>query len=261
MKSLFLAILLSAALFTSAQSQISALHIGDQHIYKSAILGEDRLLNIYKTGASDVEVYDVIYLLDGTLNEDFMHIAGLVQFFHMMYDMPPTIVVGISNVDRKRDFTFPTTDESLKAKFPTTGGSANFIHFLEAELQPYIENVYPTSSRKMLIGQSLGGLLASEILFKKPEMFTDFLIVSPSIWWDNHSLKSVERKLIPPSTRVMVSVGKEGRVMKRDAKQLFRSVKGSLSNCNFQYLKREDHATILHNAIYSSFSKMYKRRY
>ncbi len=52
--------------------------------------------------------------------------------------LPPSIVVGISNVDRKRDFTLPTTIQKDKEDFPTTGESAKFISFIEKELQPYI---------------------------------------------------------------------------------------------------------------------------
>lgn len=41
----------------------------------------------------------------------------------MIDAMPKSIVVGIANVDRKRDFTFPTTIKKDKEDFPTTGGS------------------------------------------------------------------------------------------------------------------------------------------
>ena len=53
---------------------------------------------------------------------------------------------------------------------------------------PYIESHYSTDTVKTIVGQSLGGLFATEILFEKPEMFTNYLIVSPSLWWDNESL-------------------------------------------------------------------------
>ena len=81
--------------------------------------------------------------------------------------LPKSILVGIANIDRKRDFTFPTTIEKDKKDYPTTGGSAKFIAFIEKELQPFIESHYKTTSSKTIIGQSLGGLLATEILFKK----------------------------------------------------------------------------------------------
>lgn len=102
--------------------------------------------------------------------------------------IPESIVVCISNVDRRRDFTFPTRNELDKKDFPTTGQSQNFIGFIESELQPYIDEKYRTASTKTLIGQSLGGLLATEVLFKKPDLFDNYIIASPSLWWDDESL-------------------------------------------------------------------------
>ena len=115
-----------------AQTNISKpFCIGEAVTFKSVILNEDRTLNIYlPDGYNAKEKYPVIYLLDGSVNEDFLHIAGLVQFFNMTFKMPNTIVVGIANVDRKRDFTFPTKVEELKKAYPTTGGSARFIDFI-----------------------------------------------------------------------------------------------------------------------------------
>lgn len=160
---------------------------------QSVELAEKRILNIYlpegyeKDGASK---YPVIYLLDGSADEDFIHVVGLVQFnnFSWIDRVPKSIVVGIANVDRRRDFTFPTTVEEEKKKFPSTGHSNKFIAFIEKELQPFIEKKYRTNSSKMIIGQSLGGLLATEILFKKPMLFDKYIIISPSLWWDNGSL-------------------------------------------------------------------------
>ena len=78
--------------------------------------------------------------------------------------MKKSIVVGIANVDRRRDFTFPTTIEADKKSYPTTGHSDKFIAFIKYELQPNIEKKYKVNTDKTIIGQSLGGLLATEIL-------------------------------------------------------------------------------------------------
>lgn len=53
--------------------------------------------------------------------------------------MPESIVVGIANVDRKRDFTYPSTIPIDRTEFPTSGGAAEFIAFIAQELQPYIQ--------------------------------------------------------------------------------------------------------------------------
>ena len=156
----------------------------------SAILGEVRGLNIYLPegyDANDTVTYPVMYLLDGGADEDFIHVVGIVQFnnFPWIDLVPKSIVVGIINVDRQRDFAYPTTIKEDKTTWPATGGSEKFIGFIEKELQPYMERTYHATKERTLIGQSLGGLLATEILLKKPTLFAKYIIISPSLWWDD----------------------------------------------------------------------------
>jgi len=207
-------------------------------------------------------------LLDGSADEDFIHIAGLVQFtnFPWVKALPNSIVVGIANVDRRRDFTFPTTVEKDKKDFPTTGASAKFIDFIEKELQPFVGKNYKTTPVKTIIGQSLGGLLATEILFKRPALFTNYIIVSPSLWWDNESLLAHQAEILPSSQRkaaVYVGVGREEKIMVSDTRQLVEKLKRSKDKklaVDFEYFGDEDHATILHQAVYNAFKWMNKTR-
>ena len=239
--------------------------LGQTRTLHSTVLNEDRVLNIYlPTYYTDTIQYPVIYLLDGSADEDFIHISGIMQFMNLMQVVPDAIIVGIANVDRKRDFCFPTTIEQDKKDFPTTGGSAKFIEFLRTELQPYIKNNFPTNDTTTLIGQSLGGLVATEILFKQPAMFNNYIIVSPSIWWDNQSLftlaESAMQQLPAGDMQIYVAVGKEHPTMVKDAKKLHRILKHSGKknlDVHFEQLKNEDHATILHNAVYHAFEKMF----
>ncbi len=237
----------------------------------SSILKEERTLNIYLPDsytANDTAHYPIIYLLDGSRDEDFIHIAGLVQFcsFEWVHILPPSIVVGIATVDRRRDFTFETEIESDKKRYPTTGHSEKFIQFIKDELQPYIESNYRTAGSKTLIGQSLGGLLATEILFKHPDIFNKYIIVSPSLWWNNGSLLAAPLHAlsqIQENVQVFIGVGKEGltpteipRVMEVDANLLVEKLKGVKNNhlqVFFDYLPQEDHATIMHQAVYNAF--------
>src|SRR5690606_38113758 len=99
---------------------------------QSKELSEKRILNIYLPEGyhqSDAAKYPVIYLLDGSADEDFIHIVGLVQFnsFEWINQVPKSIVVGIATVDRRRDFTFPTTIQKDKKTNPTSGHSGKFI--------------------------------------------------------------------------------------------------------------------------------------
>jgi predicted alpha/beta superfamily hydrolase len=122
---------------------------------QSVELSEKRVLNIYLPDCynqKDSIKYPVIYLLDGSADEDFIHIVGLVQFnsFEWINQVPKSIVVGIATVDRRRDFTFPTTIKEDLTKYPTTGHSNRFIAFIEKELQPYIESRFKTNSNKTI---------------------------------------------------------------------------------------------------------------
>ncbi|KFF75041.1 esterase [Chryseobacterium sp. P1-3] len=244
---------------------VKSLNIGEIRTIRSKTLNEERTLNIYlPQGFDKTKSYPVIYLLDGSMNEDFIHITGLVQFFNLMYSMPETIVVGIANVDRKRDFTFHTDLKDLQKNYPTTGHSGKFITFLEKELKPYIASQFKTGD-EYLFGQSLGGLLATEILLKKPEMFNNYFIISPSLWWDNESLLKQAGQLLSKSQDtkkfVYVSVGKgEPPVMIKDAEALYDVlIKTGKKNWTVEYkmMETDNHATILHRSLYEGLMKMF----
>lgn len=274
---LLISIILSCYSFnTAAQAPVPdpgkaprPLVLWEIHEIQSALIGEKRVLNIYlPEGYNDTTRYAVTYLLDGSIDEDFIHVAGLYQFnqFEWINRVPKTIVVGIATIDRRGDFTFPTSIEGDNKAFPTSGKSANFIAFIEKELQPYIEHKFNSNGSKTIIGQSLGGLLATEILLKNPDLFSQYIIISPSLWRNNGSLLKQSSALLQENfsvnTNVYIGVGKEGltpgknaRVMEVDANLLAERIKGGKSKAvkvYFDYLPAEDHATIAHQAIYNA---------
>lgn len=258
-------ILLWQADFVFAQPAVSSLPakapfvLGSVETLTSVVLGETRTLNIYLPpdyAGNDSLSYPVVYLLDGSAHEDFVHIAGLMQFMNLYDLFPRSIIVGIANVDRKRDFTYPTSIAEDKKTYPTTGGSAAFITFIAEELQPFIEGGYRTNGSRTLIGQSLGGLLATEIFYKQPHLFDQYIIISPSLWWNRQSLLALPLPELKSPVRVFVGVGKEWRVMRRDARhlaRLLRKMPANRMNSRFEYFPKEDHATILHRAVYRAF--------
>ncbi len=269
MKTLLSLLLVFSAVISHSQTKHFVLGVTDELYSKQ--LGEKRILNIYLPegyNEKDTIHYPVIYLLDGGADEDFIHVAGLVQFnsFEWINRVPKSIVVGIANTDRKRDLSFTTTLAKDKETYPTTGGSARFMAFIETELQPYIERNYKTNNTKTLIGESLGGLFATEVLFKKPYLFNHYILVSPSVWWDNGSLLKCKPAIISQHTTVYIAVGKEGktpgaipRVMETDARTLYDKVR-LMKNTKvyFDYLPNESHATIGHQAILNAFKLVYK---
>ena len=172
-------------------SQKEVLPFGVIERIQSVILNEERILNIYLPQGYHPDSslrYATVYVLDGSAHEDFPHVAGLVQFLNMYQLIPNSIVVGIANVDRYRDFTSLSKEKDDLESIPNNGGAEQFMEFIEKEVQPLIIKNYRVNEQRTIIGQSLGGLLATEILMAKPQLFSDYIIVSPSLWWNDQRL-------------------------------------------------------------------------
>ena len=117
----------------------------------------------------------------------------------------------------------------------------------------------------------MGGLLETEILLKKPYLFNKYVIVSPSLWWNNGSILDLDSEILQENfkqqTDIYIAVGKEGltpteipRVMEVDANVLAEKIKASKSKnikVYFDYFPEENHGTILHPAVANSFKFFY----
>ncbi len=250
---------------TCLGQKVTPLAIGEQIVFESEELNEERTLNIYLPHSyhpDSAQTYPVIYVLDGSMHEDMLHITGLVQFcsYSWINLIPECIVVGISNVNRYRDFTYYPEFQEYLEEDPRRGGSAAFIQFLEKEVQPLIEGKYKTNEHKALLGQSLGGLLATQILLDEPQMFNHYYIISPSLWYDNELLLSVDLPNLDNVKSVYIGVGKEGKTMQRVAKSLYKKLKPVFSKDQlaFGYFPEHDHGDVLHNAMYTAFETIGK---
>ncbi|MEJ5053465.1 alpha/beta hydrolase [Sphingobacterium sp. MYb382] len=242
--------------------------LGQTDKLHSKILGEERTLNIYlPEGYSKELSYPVIYLLDGSADEDFIHVAGILQHnnFPWVDRTKPSILVGIANTNRKKDFTTTSTVKEDLAYIPNNGGSSKFIQFIAKELQPYINSAFKTSGKNTLIGQSLGGLLALEILHDKPTLFNTYIIASPSLWWRNEYMLQdtyTWSKKYENPTQVYIGVGTEGKMYEgiksmEEAAQILadRLQEGNPQNLHvhFDHLRDENHATSGHQSILNAF--------
>ncbi len=113
------------------------------------------------------EKYPVVYILDG---EVLLPTVNNVQDFYSGGFTPDMVLVGISNdVNRVRDLTTSKITEMYGMPFEQENGeAANFSNFLETELIPFVENKYPVTSFRTLIGHSYGGLFTLYTLINYP---------------------------------------------------------------------------------------------
>ena len=76
------------------------------------------------------------------------------------------------------------------------GEADNFLKFIETELIPFIENKYPVTGYRTLIGHSYGGLFTIYTLIHQPELFNNYLAIDPSLDWDDQRLLKEAKETI-----------------------------------------------------------------
>lgn len=204
MKYLSLFFLCAIITLSSLAQTDNKIVIGKVDSVYSNILGEQRKVWVYVPGnraQNSDEHYPVVYLLDG--DGHFESVVGMIQQLSEVNGntvVPQMIVVGIPNTDRTRDLT-PThianDPPMMDSNFSrTTGGGENFATFIEKELMPHIDSLYPTQAYKMLIGHSFGGLTVMNILTNHTKLFNAYIAIDPSMWYNKEQfLKATEKKL------------------------------------------------------------------
>jgi predicted alpha/beta superfamily hydrolase len=184
-KSLIRCVLLIIPLLAIFSNAIAQNQPGKRDSLYSASLKEERVFEVvlpenYKPGSA--EKYDVLYVLDGDWN--LKSAVDVQQFAQNNAYTPPIIMVAVHNTDRSRDMT-PTK----VVQMPGSGGADKFLAFLKNELVPYINKKYPASGNNILYGHSLGGLFAVYAFVAEPQLFNSYLIVDPSLWWDDNYIQ------------------------------------------------------------------------
>jgi len=80
------------------------------------------------------------------------------------------------------------------------------MSFIEKELMPHIDSLYPTEPYKILIGHSFGGLTVMNTLINHPDLFNAYIAIDPSMWWD-------QQKLLKQSESVLAKHDYKGKAL------------------------------------------------
>lgn len=257
----------SQALRPPVEQKASPLVIGETFTINSKLLNETRRINVYLPpgyNASPNSRVPVLYMPDGGLAEDFLHVAGLVQVSVGNETMRPFLLVGIENTERRRDMTGPTENENDKKIAPRVGGSAAFRKFIRSELMPQIKTRYRTIDETAIVGESLAGLFVVETFLLEPDLFDTYIAFDPSLWWNNQKLvnDAAERlRANPKQTKTFYFAHSseeafEG-VAQRFADVLTKNAPAGVQ-WHFEKMPDEKHSTIYHPAALKAFRVLFK---
>lgn len=191
-----------------------------QTIIHSASTDKDYLIQVATIGDKPKNGYPVIYVLDG--NAFF---APSVSVAQMLYGRPAQsapkslMVVGIGYAtskqfdikNRTHDYTPPAMSyPAPKGEQVVFGGADNFHRFIRDELAPMLDKKFGINHQyRTLFGHSYGGLFGVYVLFRHGASFDNYLIASPSLWWNDKSIYQHQHhtKTLPNLKNVLISLG------------------------------------------------------
>lgn len=244
--------------------------MGTKHSLRSSILNEDRgywisLPNSYNDKESSYKRYPLLIVLDG--NVHFKAVSGMVNYMsadtYRSQTIPEMIVVAIQNVDRRRDYT---PDKVITVRKNNSGGGENFLSFLENELIPELDQKYRTEPYRILLGHSLGGLLATHTYMKEKTLFNSFIAIDPSFGtWDSETMDKKLDALTEQSFErfIYIATANWGKRNVRNRDRHVRLYESLNSKCKgelpakLEYFDKEDHNSVpiiaFHNGISAIF--------
>ncbi|MEN5206900.1 alpha/beta hydrolase-fold protein [Stenotrophomonas terrae] len=110
------------------------------------------------------------------------------------------ILVGLSYAkgeggmqSRRRDYTPTANGPSSSPADAVHGGAGAYITYLETQALPFMAKRYRTDeTRRMFLGHSYGALLGTQVMLERPQLFSAYILGSPSYWFDKQVM---ERRL------------------------------------------------------------------
>lgn len=270
-KNIFIILVLLTGINQVKSQDAGQIVIGTKHILHSNVLNEDReywvsLPESYGKEELSYKKYPLLVVLDGNIH--FKAVSGMVDYMgsdlYRSWKIPEMIVVGIKNVDRRRDYT---PDKIVTVRENNSGGGENFLSFLNDELIPEIDQKYRTDSYRILFGHSLGGLLATHAYMKEETLFNAFIAVDPSFGtWDEETM---DKKLDAVTSRsferfIYIATANWGKRNISNRDRHVRLYEALNSKCEgefpakLEYFENENHGSVPPIAFYNGISTIFE---
>lgn len=251
--------------------------IGKVDSLYSEILKEQREIWVQVPQNTDSsEKFPVIYVLDASKN--FYSVSAILKQL-LPLKIPNSIIVGIANTDRTRDFTPTNVPFQRGHESKTSGGASNFLKFFEQELKPFINSKYPTENNNTIIGHSTGGLFVLYTFLNYEAVFDNYLAIDPSLWWDqeylvNEAQAKINTKNFKDKSLYIAVANSLGEAMdtvnvRRDKTVPTEQIRANLKfhdilvkhngqlNFKWEYFKNEDHGSIVIPAQYNGMRSVF----
>jgi predicted alpha/beta superfamily hydrolase len=156
---------------------------------RSKAVGREYSINIFfpKDYYRESKRYPAVYVLDAEYN--FGCVAYIARRLIKNQDIPKVLLIGIAYDTDYDDFyekRFRDSTPESRIHGRNSGGADQFTQFIEKELVPFVDQNYRTiPDERTIVGHSITGFYCAYVLFRHPDMFNRYIIVSPSLWFSD----------------------------------------------------------------------------
>ncbi|CAD7287144.1 alpha/beta hydrolase [Campylobacter suis] len=217
-----------------------------------------RVYKIFTALAKDKNnVKNVLFMTDG--NAQF---SMLLNAFKPSEHQNPPLIIAIgydTNLAYDKSLrTYDLTPFASGDEYKDGGGADEFYGFIRETLLPFVKKNFEVKNAKYsLYGHSFGGLFTLFSMLKGNEMFDNYFIASPSLWWGESSIikdvlrdGKISNKLNVKFVRVSVGElekrkGKTDKPGTINAKQLTQILRDSGVECEFIFYKGQTHGGVI----------------
>lgn len=218
--------------------------------------------------------YPLLVVLDAEVN--FGAVTYIVQRLVKDSLIKQLLIVGIAyrgETDedtyyaiRGRDLT-PTADPEKQYRLGN-GGAENFVKFISEELFPYLDKNFPIQNEsKSIYGHSFGGLFGTHVLVKHPTLFDNYLILSPSLWWNNKNIMrnvKLDSSMASQPIKVYMATGELEGAMVTDQLKMAADLNRWKSDnliIKSEILNQETHRTVFGRGFTNALRFVYAKKH
>jgi predicted alpha/beta superfamily hydrolase len=192
-------------------------------------LGVGRTVRVYlpKDYASCKDCrYPVVYFMDGQNVFDaatsYAGEWGADEVLDSLHEKHGMAVIAVA-IDHGGEARMQELSVWANPEFSPAKGEA-FLADLIGTVKPAVDARYrtqPDAATTVIVGSSMGGLMAHAAVMRHPEVFGRALVFSPSYWFSPAIAKETASTPLQPGQRVYIYVGgSEGGGMQQDAENM-----------------------------------------
>lgn len=142
----------------------------------------------------------------------FTWIPGGTEWQHLIKKSDSVYFQPRANIHFRFDGAPESPVDRILAYKPPAGGKGDvYGDFLLNEVKPFIDEnlkTLPGRENTALGGSSLGGLITIHLGLEHPDTFSQLLVVSPSVWWDNRWILGQLNQLVEPTgQKIWIDIG------------------------------------------------------